>query len=196
MLQVAEGHTVYLEGEPAGNVFLVKGGVLRIYKLLPDGRRQITDFALPGDWVGLAQDNRYVHSLQALVPSTLCEFSAGQMESFVTRFPDADVALRRQWQQNLIAAQDQILMLGRMNPIEKLSNFLVRLHQRRERAGLHGNPVYLPMSRSDIADYLGVTIETVSRSMSRLKANGLIVPLDRNRIQIADLDMLRRQAGW
>ena len=52
------------------------------------------------------------------------------------------------------------------------------------------------MSRSDIADYLGVTIETVSRSMSRLKANGLIVPLDRNRIQIADLDMLRRQAGW
>lgn len=195
VLQVSEGHTFYLEGDPATATYLVKGGVLRLYKLLPDGRRQITDFALPGDWVGLAQDNCYVHSLQALVPSTLCEFGTEELATFASRFPDVEAALQRQWQRNLAAAQEQILMLGRMNPIEKLSSFLVRLHQRRERAGLHGNPVYLPMSRSDIADYLGVTIETVSRSMSRLKANGLIVPLDRSRIQIADLDLLRRQAG-
>ena len=195
MLQVAEGHMLYLEGEAAEAAYIVKGGALKLYKLLPDGRRQITEFALPGDWVGLKQNGRYVHSLQAIVPSTLCEFSCAHMTSLSARFAGVEAARQQQWQHALAAAQEQILMLGRMNPIEKLSSFLVNLHHRREVAGLHGNPIYLPMSRSDIADYLGVTIETVSRSMSRLRSCGLIEPLDRTRIQVIDLAMLRRQAG-
>lgn len=87
-------------------------------------------------------------------------------------------------------------MLGRMNPLEKLSRFLVDLLDRQNAAGLSGNPVYLPMSRADIADFLGITIETVSRSMSRLKASELIEPLDRNRVQVRDLSRLREAAGY
>lgn len=195
VLQIGDGHTLYVEGEPADGTYLVKGGAMRLVKLLPDGRRQITEFALAGDWIGLAKDDRFVHTLQAIVPTTLCEFKRDHMEALCARFSGVEASLHRQWQDGLVASQELMLMLGRMNPIEKLSNFLARLYERREAAGLHGNPVYLPMSRTDIADHLGITIETVSRSMSRLRGLGIIEPLDRNRVQILDLNSLRRQAG-
>lgn len=195
VLQIGEGHTLYVEGEAAQRAYLVKGGAVRLCKLLPDGRRQITEFALPGDWLGLAKDGCFVHTMQAIVPTTLCEFTLDHIESLCSQFSEVEVLLRRQWQDSLVATQEQILMLGRMNPVEKLSSFLVKQYERRERLNVHGNPVYLPMSRTDIADYLGVTIETVSRSMSRLRGLGMIEPLDRSRVQIVDLDGLRRQAG-
>lgn len=195
VLQIGEGHTLYVEGEAADRAYIVKGGALRLCKLLPDGRRQITEFALPGDWVGLSKDDRYVHTLQAIVPTTVCEFTADHIDTLCARFGEVEAQLRRQWQDCLVATQEQILMLGRMNPVEKLSSFLVKQYERRQRSSMHANPVYLPMSRTDIADYLGVTIETVSRSMTRLRALGMIEPLDRNRLQIVDLEGLRRQAG-
>ena len=195
-LLVGEGQTLFLEGDPSASYFLVRGGALRLYKLLPDGRRQITAFALPGDWLGLSNSSRYVHNVQAIVPSTLCEFSRQSMDTLSSRFSKVAERWHEQRRVSLAASQEQILMLGRMNPLEKLSRFLVDLLDRQNAAGLSGNPVYLPMSRADIADFLGITIETVSRSMSRLKASELIEPLDRNRVQVRDLSRLREAAGY
>jgi len=90
----------------------------------------------------------------------------------------------------LAAAQDQMLLLGRKTAKEKICSFLIMLSQRAARRGHKENPVYVPMSRADIADYLGLTTETVSRTFTQLKTAGTISLQEGNKVLIADLDAI------
>lgn len=183
------------EGELKGRVFSLTSGMLRIYTSLPDGRRQIAGFLFPGDYLGLADDDVYSQSAEAVVPSVLCAFSTKEMENLMERFPKLKERLHQMTRAALRTARDNQLVLGRLAPVEKLASFLLVLFSRAEKRGERSNPVHLSMNRTDIADYLGLTIETVSRSFTKLKSQGLIQLIDANTVEILSRRSLAAVAG-
>lgn len=174
------------EGEPAESLFNVVCGAVKLYKLLPDGRRQITGFLFPGDFLGIALNDTYVYSAEALTPVRLCRFPRRRLEALLKEIPTLEHELLDEVATELIAAQDQMLLLGRKTARERVASFLLMLMRRAERHGRPVNPVALPMSRSDIADYLGLTTETVSRTITQLRQSSTISAASRGEIEILD----------
>jgi CRP/FNR family transcriptional regulator len=177
-MTVAAGRSFITEGDPAEHFFNVTAGNAKLFKLLPDGRRQITGFAGMGDFLGLAVSATYAFGAEALEPMKVCRFSRGKLRALLDDFPAMEKRLLEVASNELVAAQEQMLLLGRKNARERLASFLIA------RAAMPSNclarepqmavVIRLPMTRSDIADYLGLTIETVSRTLTRFKSEGLI----------------------
>ncbi|ACJ00352.1 Crp/Fnr family transcriptional regulator [Rhodospirillum centenum] len=184
------GHTIFAEGDPAETLYNVTAGTMKLYKLLPDGRRQITGFLLPGDFLGLSVNDTYAYSAESVTPVTLCRFPRRRMDALLEEFPKMQRRLFSMASNELAAAQDQMLLLGRKTAKEKICSFLMMLSQRAQRRGHKENPVHVPMSRADIADYLGLTTETVSRTFTQLKTSRVISLLEGNKVQIHDLDQI------
>lgn len=190
-VQIAPQQPLFDEAEPAEHVYNVTGGALKIYKLLPDGRRQITGFLFPGDFVGLMHNDVYAYSAEALVPTALCRFSRRRLEDLLSEIPHLEQRLLGMASHELAAAQDQMILLGRKSARERVVSFLVMLSNSAVRRHQPADPVSLPMNRTDIADYLGLTIETVSRTFTQLKKQGLIQLLDDKNIHLAKPAALR-----
>jgi CRP/FNR family transcriptional regulator len=167
---------------------------VKLYKLLPDGRRQITGFLITGDFLGLALNDSYAYSAETVTLTSLCRFPRRKMEALLDEFPKMQRRLFSMASNELAAAQDQMLLLGRKTAREKICSFLLMLSQRASRRGHKENPVLVPMSRADIADYLGLTTETVSRTFTQLKTSGTICLQEGNRIHIADMDAINDMA--
>lgn len=166
------------QGALAGNVFNVTEGVVRLYKSLPDGRRQIMGFALPGDFLGLALMDRYGVTAEAVNHVKVCRFLRSSFLSYIDGKPHLLKRMHEFTGNELSLAQDQMLLLGRKTAEEKVAAFLINLQARYARIGAMSVTVPLPMGRQDIADYLGLTIETVSRTLTKLAREKtiLIVP--------------------
>jgi CRP/FNR family transcriptional regulator len=158
----------------AGSVFNVTEGIVRLYKSLPDGRRQIVGFALPGDFLGLALMDRYGVAAEAVTQVKVCRFARSSFINYVDNKPHLLRRLHEFAGHELSLAQDQMLLLGRRTAEEKVAAFLLNLQARYSRIGASSVTVPLPMSRQDIADYLGLTIETVSRTFTKLERDGVI----------------------
>ncbi len=189
------GKTLFYEGDEARHVFNVSSGGIRLHKLLADGRRQITGFMLPGDYLGLTAPSGYAYSAEAIVDTNLCRFPLRGLNRLLDRFPKLERRLLGMTRDELAAAQEQMLLLGRKTPVEKLSSFLLVLAAREERYGGSPDSVYLPMSRSDIADYLGLTVETVSRTIGRLKSERVIALSSSNTVLFKDSERLKHLAA-
>ena len=168
------GETLIQEGDEASHVFTISAGSMKIFKLLPDGRRQVTGFLFQGDFLGLAFDGSYTYSAAALTDTTLCRFAKRQFENLVDDHATMERRLRAMASNELAAAQDQMVLLGRKTAVERVASFLLGLIRRQERLGRDGKAVRLTMTRNDIADYLGLTIETVSRTMTGFRTDGVV----------------------
>jgi CRP/FNR family transcriptional regulator len=170
--------TLFSQDEPADAVFNITEGVVRLYKLLPDGRRQIVGFALAGDFLGLALLDRYGVSADAVTDTKICRFSRKAFTSYVDTKPHLLRRLHEFASHELSLAQDQMVLLGRRSAEERIAAFLVSLRERFARIGQSSVTLPLPMSRQDIADFLGLTIETVSRTFTKLAKDKtiLVVP--------------------
>ncbi|MET1026516.1 MAG: cyclic nucleotide-binding domain-containing protein [Dongiaceae bacterium] len=182
-VQGRSGDILIREGEPAVSLFNVVSGTVKLYKLLSDGRRQITGFLVPGDFLGIALNKSYAYSAEAIDDVHLCRFDRGRFRTILTELPKLEHRLFEAACNELVAAQDQMLLLGRRTAIERVASFLVHWQQR----SLHARTarvVSLPMSRGDIADYLGLTIETVSRTIGLLKRDKIISVTTRTGIDI------------
>jgi len=188
-VRLAPGQILFQEGEEASDVFNLVRGVVKLYKLLPDGRRQITGFLFPGDFLGIAGAGGYSYNAEAVTETGLCRFPRRQLFALFERFPKLEHRLFAIATDELTAAQDQMLLLGRKTAEEKVASFLCRLADRIDLGETRGGEVPVPMTRSDIGDYLGLTVETVSRTLSRLRKRGLIAVPDVNRVVL-----LRREA--
>ncbi|MBI1206798.1 MAG: cyclic nucleotide-binding domain-containing protein [Azospirillum sp.] len=184
------GHALFSEGDPADSLFNVTVGTLKLYKLLPDGRRQITGFLGTGDFLGMALNETYSYSAETVTPATLCRFPRRKLEGLLEEFPKMQRRLFSMAANELAAAQDQMLLLGRKTAKEKICSFLLMLSQRAAHRGQKENPVYVPMSRADIADHLGLTTETVSRTFTQLKTTGVVSLQEGSKILVADMDAL------
>jgi CRP/FNR family transcriptional regulator len=174
-IKLGRGQTLFHEGDPATRVFTLTSGTLKLYKLLSDGRRQVTGFMHPGDFLGMSVDDEHAFSAEALEDAQLCWFPRNRFDDFVEGHAQMERELYRMAAHELAAAQQQMVLLGRKTATERLASFLLLLARRSERRpGHRANLIRLTMSRSDIADYLGLTKETVSRVLSALRRDRLI----------------------
>lgn len=176
---VQPGHTFIQEGDPAEHFFNVTTGTAKLFKLLPDGRRQVTGFAGVGYFLGLAVTAGYAFSAEALEPVRVCRFSRSKLRGLLDDFPALEKKLLEVASNELVVAQEQMLLLGRKTARERLASFLVAraalvAHCPGQSKPTARERIHLPMTRGDIADYLGLTIETVSRTLSRFKAERMI----------------------
>jgi CRP/FNR family nitrogen fixation transcriptional regulator len=174
------GSEIYGEKEAAEYVYQVKSGAVRSYKLLSDGRRQIGAFHLGGDIFGLENGGEHRFTAEAIVDTTVRLIKRQSLETVAES--DAVVArnLLSMTTSNLQHAEDHMLLLGRKTSLERVAAFLLEMDKRLTAAGV----MALPMSRRDIADYLGLTLETVSRALSRLHELGALVFIGNTQRQI------------
>lgn len=192
---VAEtGAALIREGDPANYVFNITSGSVRVYKLLQDGRRQITGFLFAGDFLGLATGDTYVFAAEAIEPVTACRFRKSDFRVLIRNVPALEAVLLDRANHELAAAQNQMLLLGRKTALERIATFLLDLPSLDPARATRADDVRLPMTRSEIADYLGLTIETVSRVLTRLKTSGVIRLVSLTEIHIERPDRLRALA--
>ena len=193
----APGETIFFEGDPAAHVYNLTSGVLRLSKLLPDGRRQIAGFLFPGDFLGITMEDEHAFTAEAIIPSKLCKFSRARFDAFIDTHPQLERRLYAIAAHELAAARQQVVLLGRKTAAERVASFLLMLDARRLSSGsgekLDGL-ITLPMSRSDIADYLGLRIETISRELSALKASCVIRLTTTQTIRFVDRERLEQLA--
>ena len=172
--EVEERRTFITAGDPAEHFFNITEGVVKIYRLLADGRQQITGFLFAGDFLGLATENTYAFSAEAVTAVRYCRFTRKAMGRFLEEFPKVEKRLLTIASNELAAAQEQMVLLGRKTAREKVASFLILLSRRMERLGKPDDVIELKMSRQDIGDYLGLTTETVSRTLTQFRSMGLI----------------------
>ncbi|MHB2208044.1 helix-turn-helix domain-containing protein [Methylobacterium sp. CM6257] len=191
-LTLDKGQVLFGQGELANSVFNVIEGSLRLARLLPDGRRQVMGFALPGDFLGLAPEERHSVSAEALTPVKTCRFGRQDFVGVVEAKPHLLKSLHERAGYELTLAQNQMVLLGRRTAEEKVAAFLLSLRERYARTGHSSVTVELPMGRQDMADHLGLTIETVSRMLTRLdRAHAiLLVPGGVRLLDTAHLERL------
>ncbi|HUB62845.1 MAG TPA: helix-turn-helix domain-containing protein [Methylocella sp.] len=189
----APGETLFTEGDETNSVYEIVRGMLRLVKLLPDGRRQITGFLSSGHLLGLAPEGVNVYTAEAVTEVTLCRYGRAAFERLIDEVPGFAKRLLTVTSHELRVAQDQMLLLGRKTAMEKVASFLLLIAKQQD--GDATLEVDLPMTRSDIADYLGLTIETVSRTLTKLKQDGRIALPATTRITICDRDRLEELAA-
>lgn len=168
------GELICRQGDPADAAFHVLEGEVKLYKLTADGRRQIVEFLKEGDFVGLSCDDEYAYSAEALTQARVGRLPRARLEQLLARSPELGARLLNFARRELACAHEQMLVLGRMSPLERVASFLLRLSQAAEDRGETGERLALPMSRLDIADHLGLTIETVSRCFTKLRKARII----------------------
>lgn len=187
--RLAKDEELFAEGDRAAFFYKVVSGAVRTYKLLDDGRRQIDAFHLPGDIFGIETGEEHRFTAEAVGPATVVAYRRCGIETMAA----GDGQFARQvvaaMMRALERAQDHLLLLGRKSALEKIATFILDMSER-----VRGeNAVALPMSRIDIADHLGLTIETVSRSLTELARRGVIeVPAQRRTIVLRNRAALRR----
>ena len=174
------GSEIYAQGEQAGAVYQVEFGAVRIYRLLADGRRQISAFHLAGETFGFEAGTTHHFFAEAINATGVRVFR-------LVAGTDMSPQLLPLALKGLTRAQEHLLVLGRQNAIERVAAFLLDMAERQ--GGLR--QVELPMSRVDIGDYLGLTIETVSRVFTKLKEKGVIRLLSLRCVEILKQDVLQ-----
>lgn len=193
-VRLQAGQMLAREGEERRFVFTVTAGALRRIRVLADGRRLVAGFLMPGDYIGFSGASHYRHSIEAITDSVLCSIAQADMRELCADNAGLEHELLERACVELDATRDNLMSLARMTPLERLAGFLLDMAARRRRQGHSDGLVVLPMTRSDIADYLGLTVETVSRSFTRLRQDGVIATQDANHITLLDGDRLRTLA--
>ena len=195
------GTEILWRGEPLEYVASVVSGVASLSKTLEDGRTQMVGLLLPSDFIGRPGRNRIEFDVTATTDVTLCCFARTPFEALVLDTPHVAQRLMELALDELDAARDWMLLLGRKTAREKIATFLDMLARRSqmtmtEGAGMaNGAALYLPMTRDQIANYLGLTLETVSRQLSAFKREGIIDVPDRRRVLVINLDRLQIATG-
>jgi CRP-like cAMP-binding protein len=187
--RIARGETIFNEGDEARYAYKVVSGAVRLCKHMADGRRQIADFLIPGDFFGFLQFGHYSFTAEAVGDVVLMCYPQRQLEQISSSTPALRKRILVLLSQRLLGMQDHLVMLGRQTAKERVASFLLQLA---ERTGVEdGEILELPMSRQDIADYLGLTIETVCRTLTEFKRMKLIGIPDLHQAALKDLEALR-----
>jgi CRP/FNR family transcriptional regulator len=168
------GQTIFSEGGAAKNAFGLSHGVVRLYRLLPDGRRQVVAFALPGDFLAMPLADRFGFSADAVGEVGLCRFPREELKRFIETSPNIMWLLIEFAVRELQSAQDQLTLLGSGSAEERVAAFLINWRKRTARVTPMSQAVPLPMRRQDIADFLGLQLETVSRTFAKLEQRDVI----------------------
>jgi len=187
----AKGDRVYSDGDRITHCYKVTSGAVRVCKLLSDGRRQIIGFYLPGEFFGIEMGSEHGFDAEAVTNTSVVVYKRRASDVLAAGGELADQIMGAMMA-TLERAQSHMLLLGRKSALGKIAEFLLDMA---DRTG-DREPIELPMCRTDIADYLGLTIETVSRSLTQLERMGVIsVPKGRRNITLLDRAALRGLDG-
>jgi CRP/FNR family transcriptional regulator len=181
---------IFLQQDEATSLYNITEGNVKIYQLLDDGRIQIIGFLYPGDFFGSYKNGKYNYSADSIGDVRTCVFEQKKLDDYLERNVTLAKELLNQTSHELTLAQDRMSVLGKLDAIERLSKFILNISLQRKRIGWQNNPISIPMSRQDIADYLGLTIETVSREISKLKSTNIIKVISSKQIFINDMAKL------
>lgn len=189
---VAPGLPLFWQGDKAMEVVLVLKGAFRTVRILGDGRRVITGFAFAGDLIGVGQHGRYRYTAEAIEGAEVRRLGRARFETEIDDDAELRPLLLTQLRAEMAATQEHMVLLARKTAEERVCSFLLHLARRRPS---RGNAVDLPMTRLDMADYLGLTIETVSRAMTRLQATGIIAQQGRHVVVLRQPEKLAALAA-
>jgi len=177
---------LFREADPAECYFKVVSGAIRSCKLLADGRRHVGEFFLPGDFIGLDAEAGYLFTAEAVTDTVVVRYSRARVDALAWREPEIGRSLLKIACHGLSTAQQQMVLLGRKTAEERIASFILGLAERNGAA----DRVALPMTRSDIGDHLGLTMETVSRALSQLRKDGVIALAGSHELVIRDRNTL------
>ncbi|MEZ2128268.1 MULTISPECIES: helix-turn-helix domain-containing protein [unclassified Sinorhizobium] len=178
---LTDGQSIYIDGERATRIYRVEYGAVRECRILSSGRRLIVAFHMAGEWFGLQNGNTYRFSAEAIGATGIQSFGRDEPQEFLQSLMPAAL-------DSLASAQEHQLVIGRQCAVERIAAFLVEMSARR--GGLAN--FELPMSRTDIADYLGLTVETVSRALTKLKHRRIIRLHGLRGVEVLQRDALKR----
>jgi len=185
------GEYLLHEEDPVRQVYNVSSGTLALERLASNGAKQIMAFCYAGDFIGISSGRSYSVSARALKPLTACQWQEADLQSLYTQYPKLETRVHNITSRVVEAIMDQLFVLGRKKATEKIAWFLLFIETRQANAQGAGSKLdvpqfRMPMTRVDIADYLGLTVETVSRAFTLLKNKDLIDITDKWTITIKD----------
>jgi len=181
-----KGARLYEEGDEANCVYNMIKGEVKTFCALSSGRGRITAFLFPGDLVGLAGNGRYVSTAQAMTPVTAYRLPLNALTGLLRGDPGLEHRFLCKVCHELRAAQSHAVTLGRHDANGKLAMFLQELQAKHATQAMPAGPISLPMTRSDVADYLGLSLEAVSRSFRKLQLSGIIRLAGQHNVHIVD----------
>lgn len=182
--------TVFREGDPAGKVYTLMEGTAKLTRLLPDGKQQVVGFRFAGDIIGYTTKQRYPFDAELLTDARLCRLERSRLDNLLTRYPMLERRLLDLCVQELGATQEQLVTVGRRTAEARVAAFLLSLIEARRRRGAVGRMLEMPMTRADIADFLGLTLETVSRTLTAFRRRGWIREPAHQRVELINLGAL------
>lgn len=180
----------YVQGDPKSQVYIVESGALTIYTVQSDGRRQVVDFAVPGDILGITSAAFHETSAQATVNTRVRCIPFRTLLALARSTPELGFELYEALSDELVATRQHLATVGQRSSVQRLATFLIALSMRERQRGGSGTQIAIPMKRADIADFLGLTIETVSRAFTKLKLNNLIQIGANQSVTVLDLEAL------
>lgn len=193
---VQKSQIIFQSGDPLKAIYAIRSGTIKSYTISENGEEQITAFHLPGDLVGFdaIMDMKHVGFAQALETSMICEIPFEILDDLAGKMPKIRQQIMRLMSSEIKTDQEMILLLSKMSAEEKLAAFLVNLSDRYFARGFSAKEFRLTMTRGDIGNYLGLTIETISRLLGRFQKSGMI-SVQGKYITINRMDELKELAG-
>lgn len=182
-LCVDKDREIHNQGDPAEFCYRILSGTVRTVKLMEDGRRQVAEFLLPGDMFGFDAFGEYDLAAEAVSATVLRRYPRRAVEALADRDPAVARTLRGLSSAKLRAAREQMMLLGRKTAVERIASFLLDMANRMP--GGRDGRLALAMGRADIADHLGLTIETVCRTLACLRRDG-VISLAREAVTLCD----------
>ena len=189
------GETIIWRGDELTHVSSVVGGIATLSKTLDDGRMQMVGLLLPSDFIGRPGRDSLDFDVTAASDVTLCTFERKPFERLLAETPHISQRLVEMAMDELDAARDWMVLLGRKTAREKLASFLQMLVQRSHIEGTELPNLVLPLTREEIASYLGLTLETVSRQFSQFRKDGILEFMDRRNFTVTDHAALLEATG-
>ncbi|MBB2930419.1 Crp/Fnr family transcriptional regulator [Paraburkholderia silvatlantica] len=195
LVSVRRNAMLYAEGGEAKFVYNVISGVAKTFQLQPNGDRHVTAFLFPRDLLGLSVDGHYVATAQALTPLLAYQIPVKALEAILERDPRLNLGLLCKLCHELRSSQSHAITVSKQHASARLAGFLLWVEHVGAQSGGGKDEFTLPMGRRDMADYLGLTIETVSRALNALEAEGAILRRGPRAIELLDGGKLREAAG-
>ncbi len=186
---------IYRDGQRADAVFNIITGVVKAYKIAPDGSEHITAFLFPGDLFGLSEEGKYTNATKAITPLAVYRFPVSALKSRLAKDADLEFHVICKLIHELRETQRHAFLLARRGALSRVAMFLQLLENLQAARGERTAEIYLPMKRSDIGEYLGMTLEAVSRAFRSLTSRGIIKSRDRRHLKITDRNTFDEIAG-
>jgi CRP-like cAMP-binding protein len=188
-VELPKGAFAYHALAPANAIYNLVQGVVKTFVRLPDETTHVSGFHFPGDLFGLAEEGEYIDAAEAIVPSTVFKIPMGALEDLLSNHRGLAVRLVHRLAHALRVKHRHALLLSRRDAVGRIAMFLLMLEGLGD-TRRHGGALYFPMTRSDAADYIGLTLEAVSRGFTLLEKRGIVSFVDRHHCQILDRQRL------